>query len=1399
MKWQILKPRRSIRNSVKQGSKKNIVLEDGELMIVRKTADSAQAKGVKSDIYIGNGATTMEEMKPAVYGDTSEEPIDITADASSDASAALNKVTSGKPLSELIGSLKRAVELGGTGGGGGGDVDIDYSAFKTKVAKSETNGNLLVDEEELGIYDDQELQAKSSTDQTFIYKEDGASIALKYYTTEKDIFSEYPLPVKDQYGLSPLPLSATDDRPIRVYLEPYYDNGYDKVWKAGEGRNKLRLTGLIGLEVLDLEAHRMLYGDEEYGIALDDEHTTPESHSSFEAVLVSGASLTSGTKYILNGIPSDAAGLSFEVTVDGTTKTGTTVIFEGGNNISIKLVGESGFSFGSAEYIQPMVRLATETDDSYEPYENTGSIRGYGNKFILEQENTSLDYSEIPETHKEFFIDASNYYSERYLSEPYNGSASAPDGETYYTVYKQQLTDGENIIYIEYYTNDYVMDIGDTRVEAYECNDSSQYGSENAFTKRDPATIHGCYRWKLNDGEWTQGTLNPMIGDLFLSRGFYVEDTERTGVNWYIADNSHLIYFTKKARDAFLNTAGLYSGVLDFGLGTRYDNVGRIIYNYQHNTYYYNPFNYYSDRDICDMNDWHEPSDGAFVIIYEQASHEQHDEVIFRSGHYVGEVNLYEKTEAKFTLYEFIEATNSYDSNKKVSFENPNGKFVFACRPGNALSRNTYNKYLTGDMVELKGYTQQHRLVSYVNDSSELVDNDTIMNIYPKKEITPSEINISIDGQGGYTSEKPIAWNESNKRTNLVSFENWSWNSPYKYSVSRYTSEDFENFYVYLSGDSSYVDNVVNITLCSNLNNYIQSGTPICLALKLYSNPSAGIDYYNDDKIDFEQCYMYLSMTSSYSGNVIKIKFNELQAKTIEYNPLYKYLGVKFTFRGIGQQYGYGSFYFTPIIRSVGQYSWYENYDTQTRNFPYTNITDPYGWLGAKRALINSLSGMDTGGYGAPDNMKVVIKKNTWYNNTEYDDDFTKTFIVDFSGVNFYSIKCPYNNSYYKYFYHLTRITAEGLDYSYYSRNYMEDYGGTVEIWSNVPIVGIGRYHYYYDATNSQFVQFDSSVIKSDFDQSLFYLNYAGYINTNSTAEDNKIVRINYILGDTGDNKWNRGRSNIPRFEDESTATTYATGLITNALQNDYYGIKVDLKNKKIYKLYDYIPEFYNVLGEQSDYEDSPIDKKIKWEDWKSEYGDCRYDEMPSIGAPALFRADRYFRNGIYVDSPCCWDITIKDINTNEDITDEDLILPTSTTDYSHLVNIWGVLTCSSDYYKSDQGVKGYLYMKYSASGFAYTEDVKYILEHAGSGSGGGGGDLSAYLTKNEAAATYLSQSSASSTYLTQSNASSTYLTQNTASSTYLTQNTASSTYATKTELSNAIATAITNMLNGSY
>ena len=104
----IFKPRRALRSSVKSGSKRTLVLASGELMMVGK---SAIGEGSKADLYLGDGVSQIQNLSPAMYGDTSEEDMTITDDTSTTASAALGNVTTGKTLGAILGSLKKAISL----------------------------------------------------------------------------------------------------------------------------------------------------------------------------------------------------------------------------------------------------------------------------------------------------------------------------------------------------------------------------------------------------------------------------------------------------------------------------------------------------------------------------------------------------------------------------------------------------------------------------------------------------------------------------------------------------------------------------------------------------------------------------------------------------------------------------------------------------------------------------------------------------------------------------------------------------------------------------------------------------------------------------------------------------------------------------------------------------------------------------------------------------------------------------------------------------------------------------------------------------------------------------------------------------------------------------------------
>lgn len=104
----IFKPRRASRDKINSDS--TIKLDNGELMVVKKERTNPNSS---FDIYIGNsGLSSVKNMKPALYGDTAEEPMSYVEEpAVTTTSAALNHVTAGNTFAQTIGALKKAIEL----------------------------------------------------------------------------------------------------------------------------------------------------------------------------------------------------------------------------------------------------------------------------------------------------------------------------------------------------------------------------------------------------------------------------------------------------------------------------------------------------------------------------------------------------------------------------------------------------------------------------------------------------------------------------------------------------------------------------------------------------------------------------------------------------------------------------------------------------------------------------------------------------------------------------------------------------------------------------------------------------------------------------------------------------------------------------------------------------------------------------------------------------------------------------------------------------------------------------------------------------------------------------------------------------------------------------------------
>lgn len=105
----IFKPRRG-RFSTMNGAKKSTILSLGELFL--EAPDTGLGTG-HHKFKVGDGVTTYDKL-PYALGDTSKETIEFSNNTSSTADAALNGVTSGKTLGDILAALKQASNINKT-------------------------------------------------------------------------------------------------------------------------------------------------------------------------------------------------------------------------------------------------------------------------------------------------------------------------------------------------------------------------------------------------------------------------------------------------------------------------------------------------------------------------------------------------------------------------------------------------------------------------------------------------------------------------------------------------------------------------------------------------------------------------------------------------------------------------------------------------------------------------------------------------------------------------------------------------------------------------------------------------------------------------------------------------------------------------------------------------------------------------------------------------------------------------------------------------------------------------------------------------------------------------------------------------------------------------------------
>lgn len=164
--------------------------------------------------------------------------------------------------------------------------------------------------------------------------------------------------------------TITDVKSLTVDLEPIQDlNGYDKPWVGGAGKNLLDTSSMSTATASGVTFSRASDGTINVG-----GKATANVYRG-----VGSIKTESGVKYILTGCPSGGAGGKYRMTVTGFGYDyGSGYTFTGdGNTHDITVDIYTGYPSSGTLTFKPMIRLASETDATYEPYSNVCPISGH--------------------------------------------------------------------------------------------------------------------------------------------------------------------------------------------------------------------------------------------------------------------------------------------------------------------------------------------------------------------------------------------------------------------------------------------------------------------------------------------------------------------------------------------------------------------------------------------------------------------------------------------------------------------------------------------------------------------------------------------------------------------------------------------------------------------------------------------------------------------------------------------------------------------------------------------------------------------------------------------------------------------------------------------------------------
>lgn len=169
---------------------------------------------------------------------------------------------------------------------------------------------------------------------------------------------------------------------VVINIEPVQDlHGYDAPWPAGGGKNKLEVTSTSTTQ-------------NGVTITVDSDGIISLSGTATDQIVFEVGHVTLSGEYILSGCPSGGNySTYFLFCISYDYGSGATVTFDGTRQ-NIHLYVRNGVNTNGLVF-KPMIRLASETDATFAPYENLCPITGWDGVAVTDEGKNLADPSKV--------------------------------------------------------------------------------------------------------------------------------------------------------------------------------------------------------------------------------------------------------------------------------------------------------------------------------------------------------------------------------------------------------------------------------------------------------------------------------------------------------------------------------------------------------------------------------------------------------------------------------------------------------------------------------------------------------------------------------------------------------------------------------------------------------------------------------------------------------------------------------------------------------------------------------------------------------------------------------------------------------------------------------------------